>query len=138
VASYSQWATYFQVNGGPSDTPRSDGVPNLLKYLYDIDPSVALTPTAAAALPTLGVDSTTVPGTTCLTLVFRNSAAATGLSVGVQSSSDLQTWTPVTPEINQQVGTDSSTGDPKWEIGVPLSGAAKQFIRLSVPPPLTP
>jgi len=135
VASYPQWSSYFQLTGGPQDTPMSDGLPNLLKYLYDIDPSVPMTPAARAGMPVLGIDSTSVPGTNFLTLIFRDSDSATGVTPVLQTSTDLRSWSTVTPDINRSVGTDPSTGDPMVEMGIDLKGTTPQFLRLSVPAP---
>ena len=110
-----------------------DGIPNLLKYLTDIDPNVPMSATDRAALPAVGVDTTTTPGTEYLTLTYRQSAAMIGVIVNVQTSNDLQTWKTVDPpDLFQQVGTDSTTGDPIMEVGVKLTGSANQFIRLEV------
>ncbi len=59
-----------------SATPWKDGVPNLLKYLYGIDPSRGMTAADRAALPALG---TVVSGSTqFLTLSYRQSSTETG------------------------------------------------------------
>jgi hypothetical protein len=88
-----------------------------------------------AALPTLGMDTTTTPGTTYLTMTYRSNPGVVGLGVTLQTSSDLQTWSTVnSPAIFQQVGTDTTTGDPMMEIGVVAAGAP-QFIRLNVKSP---
>ena len=114
--------------------PQNDGVPNLLKYLYNINPTGPMSATDRAALPTVGM--TTTGGVDYLTLSFRQYALKTGITINVQTSSNLQTWTTVSPlDISQQLGTDSTTGDPIMEVGVKLTGATKQFIRLNVTQP---
>jgi hypothetical protein len=136
VATYPQWASYFQLTGGPDGTPMKDGVSNILKYLYDIDPTVPLTPAAQAALPVLGINTTTYPGTNYLTLTFRDSSATTGITTHLQTSPDLQTWTTETPALSQQTGTDPTTGDPIMEVGVIIpANTTQQFIRLNVTQP---
>ena len=118
---------------GPTATPEHDGMPNLLKYFYDIDPNGPMSGTDRAALPTLGV--TTSGGTEYLTLSYRQYASASGITVNVQTSGDLKTWTTVNPpSFSQQIGTDSTTGDPIMEMGVIATGAT-QFIRLNVTQP---
>jgi hypothetical protein len=88
-----------------------------------------------AALPTVGVDTTTKPGTEYLTLTYRKNAFLTGITINVQTSSNLQTWTTVSPpDLSQQVGTDSNTHDPIMEVGVKTTGT-RQFIRLNVTSP---
>ena len=120
---------------GPTATPENDGVPNLLKYLYDINPAVPMTPADYAALPASDVDTTTTPGTTYLTLTYRRYTLVTGITVNVQTSSDLQTWTTVTPNISQKIETDPNTGDPIMEVEVNTEGAPREFIRLYVTSP---
>jgi hypothetical protein len=108
-------------------------VPNLLKYLCDIDPTVPMSAADREALPTAGLEKTTNPGTTYLTLTYRQYASETGITINFQTSPDLQTWNTVTPDINQPVG--SSGTDAIMELGVGLSGASKEFIRLNITMP---
>ena len=141
---FSSWqSTYFSTQqlsepsvSGASASPQSDGIPNLLKYLYDIDPTGSMSVTDRAALPTAGTDTTTTPGTEYLTLTYRQYALETGITIHVQSSPNLQAWTTVTPDISRQIGTDPTTGDAIMEVGVIVpSIATKQFIRLDVTQP---
>jgi N-acetylneuraminic acid mutarotase len=121
-------------SGNPAATPQNDGVSNLYKYLYDINPTQPMSAADRAALPTVGMASS--GNTSYLALTYRQYALETGITMNVQTSSDLQTWTTVNPpEFSQQVGVDMSTGDPIMEIGVKATGAATQFIRLNVSSP---
>jgi len=132
--NFSQWEASYSITGQPSNQPVNDGVPNLLKYLYDIDPTSPMSNADRAALPTLG--TTTSGGTQYLTLTYRQNSQATGVTINVQNSPDLKTWTTVNPPgIFQQVGTDPNTGDPIMEIGVASSGSVNQYIRLNVTTP---
>jgi hypothetical protein len=71
-----------------------------------------------------------------LTLTYRQYAYASGVTVHVQTSSDLQTWQTVDPpDLNQQVGNDAVTGDPIMEVGVMATGTDRLFIRLNVTSP---
>jgi hypothetical protein len=141
--TFAQWeAGYFTAAQlantaltGPTATPENDGVPNLLKYLYDIDPATSMISTDYAAMPATDVDTTTTPGTTYLTLTYRQYAKVTGITIQVQTSPDLQNWTTVTPTISRQTGTDSVTGDPIIEDEVNTNGATSEFIRLNVTSP---
>jgi len=117
---------------GPNATPQHDGIPNLLKFLFDIDPAVPMSTTDKAALPQVAL--TTVANVSYLTLTYRQSPTASGITVNVQTSPDLQTWTTVTPGLSQIVGIDSPTGDPIMQVGVKAVGA-KLFIRLNVTMP---
>ncbi len=120
---------------GPSAIPQKDGVPNLLKYLFDIDPSVPMTAADHTALPVLGLDTTTTPGTTYLTLTYRENTEASGMTINVQTSSDLQAWPNVGPDLTRNVGIDPVTGDPLMEVEVKVTSPTRQFIRLNVVTP---
>ena len=120
---------------GPTATPQNDGVPNLLKYVYDINPAVAMGANDYAAMPVTDVDTTTKAGTTYLTLTYRQYAKLTGVTIQVQTSPDLQTWTTVAPSISHQISTDPNTGDPIIEDEVNTNGQATEFIRLNVTSP---
>ena len=131
---FSDWATSYNFTGGLTEMPFNDGVPNLLKYLYNINPGIPLSATARAAFPTVG--TTTNSGTEYLTLTYRQYALETGITINVQTSSDLKTWTTVSPpDFSRQVGVDLTTNDPIMEVGVRATGSAKQFIRLNITSP---
>jgi len=134
--------------GNPTATPEYDGVPNLLKYVYDIDRSGTMTGADYAAMPTLA--TTTIDDTSYLTLTFREYALETGVTINVQISPDLQTWTTVAvlnaslsaplylePGVTvTQIGNDpnTTTNDPILQAQVPMT-ATKQFMRLNVTQP---
>jgi kumamolisin len=135
--TFAQWENTNGVSGETGDTPQDDGVPNLLKYLCDVASTQPLTAAQRMYLPTVGIDKTTTPGTEYLTLTYRAYADMTGVTVTLETSTDLQTWTPVSPpNISQQVGTVS--GDPIIELGVIYNGSPHQFIRLNVSDPSAP
>jgi len=135
--SFSSWQSiYFstqQLNdaavSGATATPQNDGVPNLLKYFYDINPTRPMTTADRAALPQ--VSTTLNGGVEYLTLIYQQNSGLTGVMVSAQNSSDLQTWSPVT---SQQIGTNATTGDYIMEAQVAVTGA-KQFLRLQVTSP---
>jgi beta-xylosidase len=132
---FSQWATqYSSLTGGITGTPENDGVSNLFKYFCDINPTVPMTVANQAVLPTVGTDTTTLPGTSYLSLTYRMSALACGVTINLQGSPDLKTWTTLTPDINQQIGKDGVTGDPIMELGVKLVGTC-EFLRLNITSP---
>jgi hypothetical protein len=116
---------------GVTVDPEGNGVPNLLKYLYDINPAAPMSPGDFSALPE--VNFLTNNGVDYLTLTYRQYASAIGLTVNLQTSSDLINWQTVSPpDFAQQVGTDSNTGDPIITLGVKANASSKQFIRLRV------
>jgi hypothetical protein len=143
VLTFTQWESqYFnnsQMNNstvsGATATPQNDGVPNLLKYVYDINPNEAMTANDYAAMPATDVDTTTTAGTTYLTLTYRQYTKLTGVTIQVQTSPDLQNWTTVTPSISKQISTDPNTGDPIIEDEVNTNGQTQAFIRLNVTSP---
>ncbi len=133
--SFSTWqSTYFSAQelgeptvSGASATPLNDGVPNLLKYLYDINPNFLLSASDRAALPSISMTG----NGSFLTLTYRESPTVTGITITAQSSTNLQSWSNLT---SQQVSTDPTTGDLIMQAQVALSGT-KQFLRLNVTSP---
>lgn len=115
----------------PASIPLNDGVPNLLKYVFDINPSVPMTSAGRGNLPVVG--TTTISGTKYLTVTYHQYTKLAGVTVNVQTSPDLQTWTTLTNPTIVQTGTDSSS-DPIMQVQVPESGTI-QFVRLNVTQP---
>jgi fibronectin-binding autotransporter adhesin len=132
--TFNQWEASFGFTGGPTvigpaATPENDGVPNLFKYLYDINPTRPMTAADRAALAAFSL--VTNGGTTYLTLTYRQYALETGITINVQTSPDLQTWTTVSNPTTTQIGTDPNTGDPILQVQVPAT-APREFIRLNL------
>jgi hypothetical protein len=138
ITAFRQWEElYFNAQqladpaiSGPAATPRNDGISNLSKYLFNINPSVTMSSTDRAALPAVG--RTTIAGVPYLTLTYRKNATASGINVSVQTSLDLQTWQTVVPDITQDLGPDPVTGDSILRVHVKANGESKKFIRLNV------
>ena len=129
--SYGSWLNqYPTLTGGATGTPKNDTVPNLFKYISDINPLQTMTAGDQAALPKVGVDKTTNPNQPYLSIYYRRSATLSGTAVNLQSSTDLVNWTSITPDVDQQAGTDPNSGDPIIELGVKAATTGKQFIRL--------
>jgi beta-glucanase (GH16 family) len=116
--------------GGPGATPLRDGIPNALKYLCDINPSVPMSSASIAALPRPGL--VTVSGTQYVALTFRQNQNLSGLGFTIQTSTNLATWENVNPGLLQTGGTDNLTGDPIVQIGVPAGGVPELFLRLQI------
>ena len=141
--TFTGWETAKGISSPATATPQNDGVSNLFKYLYDINPSVPMSAADRAALPV--TDVTTSGGKSYLTLTYRQNPLVTGITVNVQTSPDLQTWTTLTQTqtpppttstyIVQQVSTDSDTGDPMMQVQIPVSSEGRQFIRLNITSP---
>jgi beta-glucanase (GH16 family) len=135
--TFAQWESGYSVTSAPTATPQGDGVTNLEKYVADIDPSRPMSASDASVLPHVGSDTTTTPGTTYLTMTYRQNAAMTGVTVNVQTSTDLKTWTTMPANqlgIDKILGTDQATGDTTVEVGVAASGP-REFIHLNVTSP---
>jgi hypothetical protein len=102
--------------------PANDGLPNLLKYAFNLDPTQ----------PTTGGRPYAVSDPNYLSLVYTKSLAATDLTYTIQESTDLTNWSVVTP-VNQILADDGFTQTIK--AGVPLSdagSAGKLFLRLRI------
>jgi hypothetical protein len=76
----------------------------------------------------------TLGGSTYLTLTYRQSLLATGLTINTQTCTDLKSWQTVTPNQILTTGTDAATGDPLIQIQVLVNpaSASKEFVRLNV------
>jgi probable HAF family extracellular repeat protein len=135
VADFVAWQNAYGITTQPGDLLQPDGVPSLLKYFYDIDPTQPMTASDRAALPALGFDTTTQPGTTYLALTYRQYARLTGVTVVLQLSTDLVNWTTVAPDINAQTAVDPATGDPMIETGIEVPQPSNMFLRLQVTTP---
>ncbi len=115
-----------------------DGVPNLLKLVTDIDPTQPMTTDDRAALPALGTDTSGD-----LTLTFRKYSLLSGVTVAVQTSTDLQTWATLTQSsalssttyTMQANGSPDANGDQSMQVAVQPSGGPRQFIRLHLTQP---
>jgi chitodextrinase len=129
--TFAGWETSYSFSGAASDTPYNDSVPNLMKYLFDIDPTKSLGSGDRSALPHVG--ALTIAGTSYLTMTYRENPHCSGISVSVETSSDLVNWTLVANPTVSQVGTDAATGDPIVQARVPSAGTT-EFIRLAVTP----
>ena len=113
---------------GPSANPAHDGMDNLLKYAFGLDPTLV---DSAAGLPIAGQCAG------ALTLSYIRRHDISDLTYTVEVSSDLVTWqsgpsytqelsvTPLDAQRDQVLVTDLA----------PLSGSVKRFIRLRVTQP---
>lgn len=102
-----------------------DGVPNVLEYAFDLNPTAA-DPTASAAIPT-AIRSEGIIG-----LAFRKRAGATDLEYRVEASNDLLGWSDVTESMRWD--TDG-TGVTTVTANAPANGTPDvvgQFLRVRV------
>lgn len=142
LVNFSTWESNHSISGPPTEITGYDGIPLLLKYLYDINPSVPMGDLDYGATPFAGV--TTIGENQYLTLTYRRYLYATGVTVNVQTSTDMQSWTtvnlnPPNPanSFSQQIGWDTTKNppDPIMEVGVQITNPAGQFLRLNVTSP---
>ncbi len=137
--------TYFGVrmpSGSTADTatPAGDGVPNLLKYAFNMmgngvgqastpntpNPAI-LAPSGTAGLPKIGVDGT---GKLQLTYIRRKPASAPGITYTVEFSDALSTWA-VKPSASESVTSIDATFE-RVTVTDSVSSAAKRFARVRI------
>ena len=130
-STFGGWQQLYGLSSTtPTDTTQQDGVPLLMKYLGDIDPTQAMSASDQTALPVFG--TATVNSVQYLTITYRQNQDETDLGIVLQQSSNLQTWAAVnSPPLSRQIGTDPVTGDPIMQKGV-IDTGGRQFIRLQV------
>ena len=132
--AYTDWAAAFGLIGAAGEmvgNPSGDGVANLLKFAFNLNPNTADTRTLVAGTGTAGlpvIGTTTSGGTTYLTVEYLRRKDAPELGYGVQVSSDLATWAPL-------AGTPTVTViDAVWERVrvVDSVASARRFARVRV------
>jgi PKD repeat protein len=106
------------ISGAMAD-PDLDGVNNRLEYLLGLEPKVRNT--ATNGLPRAAISDGV------FTLTYTRLKAASDLTLGVESSPDLQTWTPATPARVVDNGLFETI-----TIEQNLSSAADGFFRFTV------
>jgi hypothetical protein len=140
VQTFAEWESSYGISDAPGSTPYDDGVPTLLKYLYNINPTRPMTAADRAALPVADYGVPSGQTSSYITLTYRQYSKQTGLIIQVQTSADLKTWTPILlpgqpatpPDLTVPLGNDPVTNDPILEVGMLANGHNKQFIRLQV------
>lgn len=130
----NQYFTPLQLNdpriSGVNATPQNDGIANILKYAFGLDPSRPLTGPEMALLPTVGLS--TSEGNRYLTITYGRNYTMSGVELRLESSPDLSSWQPINPDFEQDLGTDQSTGNLIMRLGVRVkSGENRQFLRLN-------
>ncbi|MES2658954.1 MAG: immunoglobulin domain-containing protein [Verrucomicrobiota bacterium] len=142
-ASYNQWAgIHFSPQqlglpeiSGRMATPQNDGLPNLLKYLFNINPAVPMTAADHAALPSASTE--TFYENDYLVLTYRRNAAATGVTVYLQASAGLESgsWETKMPDVTETLPTDALTGDCIVRLKMQVTDLSQRFVRLMVTSP---
>ncbi|MFZ4773884.1 MAG: hypothetical protein ACOYM3_00880 [Terrimicrobiaceae bacterium] len=104
----------------PGNDTDADGIGILEEYAFGLDPAAATT----AGRPSVGTEGTD------LTLPYQLERTRTDLTVGVEETTDLITWTPATVSSTTTVSDSGSIRTYKAK--VPISGAEKKFLRLKL------
>jgi hypothetical protein len=106
---------------GDTATPAHDGIPNLIKYALGLDP---YTPT------TLGGKLAVEVSTGYLRLTVQRNPAATDVTLTIQVSGDLSSWSSAATTVLVNTSTELQARD-----NMPVSGTQKRFIHLQVTNP---
>ncbi|MEI6537180.1 MAG: hypothetical protein WCN98_17695, partial [Verrucomicrobiaceae bacterium] len=104
---------------GPLADPNNNGLSNLLEYAFHLDPKAQTTENR----PTVTLDAT------FLSLSYTRNLAATDLTFTIEQSTNLMTWTPVSPTIII-LSDDGVTQRIKAE--VPYNATPGMYLRLRV------
>ena len=129
TVSFSQWETNNGIAGAsPTATPFHDGVTYFLKYFSDINPTIPMTTAMRAYLPSVGLSS----NGQYITLTYRQSSTATGVTPTVQTCTDLASWIAVVNPPYYQQTTDPATSDLITTVGVAIPSTGFQFLRLNL------
>jgi hypothetical protein len=136
AAWQSLWFTAAQLAdpalSGDTAMPEGDGIPNLLKYALNLNPTV----NSANGLPAGSM--ITVGGTNYLTLTYTQVIPATGITYTPEVSGDMQTWNSG-PLYLAPVSTTPNPGGVTETVVVqdltPASPGAPRFMRLRVTGP---
>jgi hypothetical protein len=113
--------------GGPTGSADGDGMPNLLKYAFDIDPLTS----GGNGGPALSFFSE--GGRNYMALIYRRNIAATDLIYDVQVSTTLSPGSWVTTASPEEVlGQDPSSGDLYIRRSIDITGMPGEFMRLNI------
>jgi sugar lactone lactonase YvrE len=104
---------------GPSANPSGDGVSNLLKYAFGLNPLVA----SAGSVPVMALSGGS------LTLTYTKVLAATDLTYTVEWSSDLAHWSS-TGITQQSLGANAQT--EQFVATAPGAPAGAKFLRIYI------
>ena len=123
-------------NGADNASPFGDGVPNLLKYALNLDPSAAdttsMTASGTKGLPLVGVDATKH---LTLTFVRRPASTSPGITYPVVVGTDLQTWTANAAATESTTAIDAEFERVVVTDSVATSETGRRFVRLQVTTP---
>jgi hypothetical protein len=118
---------YTAADRDPLANPAKDGLANLLKFAFGLDPS------ASAAIPPFSVSTVTQNGHQYLAITYRHNKNATGITITVESSPSLASgsWSEVTttPQITP---IDSDTEQVTVVSPYSITDLNRQFLHIVV------
>lgn len=139
-APFTTWqASHFSADqladstlSGWNGDANGSGIPNGLKFLFDLNPAAPMSASDSSALPQAGIELS--GAIQYLTLTYRQNPQAISLGVNVQVSPDLtpNSWQTIAPDITENLTPDAVTGDPRVRLKVNVTGQQRKFIRLQV------
>jgi alpha-tubulin suppressor-like RCC1 family protein len=136
---YQDWAAACSLgssNNAPTADADNDGIPNLLEYAFNSNPTSA----DKNILPTAGRSLNAADGKHYFTYSYRRRTAPGTLTYSIESSSDLSHWSAVPAQNLEQAGTATPVGDGVTEIVtfrlLPSieDAPSARFVRLKVTP----
>ena len=137
LSGYDAWAVSKGLSGAgaaQSADPDHDGVPNVLEFLFGMEPNSANAGAASLAnLPT-----TTTDGSGLHFVYRRNADSVSAVTPVVKYSTDLNDWTPATDGVDGVTiavePNGFASGLDKVTVNIPaaLTGTGKLFARLGV------
>jgi len=145
--TYQSWAaTKFSLqemadpaSSGPDANPAADGISNLLKYAFHLDPHTTYAGDARTLTPDTGIHglpSITQTGDGILRVEFIQRVGTSGLSYTVQFGSDLTTDGPGGWSAATGNPTVTPTSNPNWNRvvveDIPPPGTTTRFARVVV------
>ena len=131
------WQDQYNLVGnarGPMADPDGDGIPNLLEYAFNLDPT---TP-GCDGLPTAATAINPADGKTYLTYTYRRRIGGGGMAYIVETTSDLMGWNSSGNDI-QPIGApvpnaDGITETVTLRVLPSTDSASVRFVRLRVVP----
>lgn len=126
----ADWFLHDPLAGALAAMPFQDGVPNLLKYLFNLNPLFPLSETDSNALPRTVLE--TSASERYLAWSFRTNAAAPDVRFEIESCTNLAGggWRARDPDGVQVLTHDPVTGDLTLSLKFRVSSNAAEFLRL--------
>lgn len=130
VKTFDGWAeTLPEDQRGRQDDPGGHGVPNLIRYAFNMEPHA---PTREN-LPALGrrVDAEEDGAETYVVLEYVRRKDADDITWALEGSEDLVEWLPISGRLDVEDAPDGGERVVAWD-NVPVSETRQRFIRLRV------